>query len=158
MVLLTYETGDATAPIGGGRRIIAHVCNDIGAWGAGFVLAVSRRWPQPEAAYRQWHAGRAGNDFALGAVQRVQVEPELWVANMVGQHGIRRAGGKPPIRYEALEQCLARLAAHARELHAAVHMPRIGAGLAGGKWEDIEPLLLRTLCAADVRTVVYGLP
>ena len=158
MTPLTYTTGDATSPEGKGPRIIAHVCNDIGGWGAGFVLAVSRRWPRPEAEYRRWYADRANNDFALGAVQWVQVEPELWVANMVGQHGVRRAGGKPPIRYDALETCLTRLAERARELNASVHMPRIGAGLAGGRWEEIEPILLRTLCARDVRAVVYDLP
>ncbi|MEV6001124.1 Appr-1-p processing protein, partial [Streptomyces griseomycini] len=27
-----------------GVKVIAHVCNDIGGWGKGFVLAVSRRW------------------------------------------------------------------------------------------------------------------
>ena len=31
-------------------------------------------------------------------------------------------------------------------LSASVHMPRIGCGLAGGKWEEIEPI------AADVRS------
>lgn len=50
---IQYITGDATDPTGGGNKIIAHVCNDIGAWGAGFVLAISRRWPQPEAEYRK---------------------------------------------------------------------------------------------------------
>ena len=40
---IQFITGDATAPIGKGNRIIAHVCNDIGAWGAGFVLAISKR-------------------------------------------------------------------------------------------------------------------
>jgi hypothetical protein len=40
---IQYIAGDATAPIGDGNKIIAHVCNDIGAWGAGFVLAISKR-------------------------------------------------------------------------------------------------------------------
>jgi O-acetyl-ADP-ribose deacetylase (regulator of RNase III) len=49
---VTYVIGDATAPGGPGPGVIAHVCNDSGGWGKGFVLAVSRRWPEPEAAYR----------------------------------------------------------------------------------------------------------
>lgn len=32
---IAFVTGDATAPEGEDVRIIAHVCNDIGAWGAG---------------------------------------------------------------------------------------------------------------------------
>src|SRR4029077_8760714 len=33
------------------------VCNDAGGWGKGFVIAVSRRWPEPERRYRAWHRG-----------------------------------------------------------------------------------------------------
>lgn len=152
-----YRRGDATAPPGTGPRIIAHLCNDIGAWGKGFVLALSRRGPEPETAYRAWHRDRARNDFALGAVQLVPVHPGLWVANMVGQHGIRRAGSLPPIRYEAVEEALGRLAGHALGLEASVHMPRIGAGLAGGDWPRIEALIEEQLCARGVDVTVYDL-
>ena len=41
--MLRYVTGDATVPQGGGPKILVHLCNDAGGWGAGFVLAVSRR-------------------------------------------------------------------------------------------------------------------
>jgi len=34
-------------------------------------------------------------------------------------------------------------------------MPRIGCGLAGGKWELIEPIITRTLCQRGIATVVY---
>lgn len=153
---ISFRTGDATAPVGAGNKIIAHVCNNVGGWGKGFVLALSRRWPQPEAQYRRWHREQAG--FTLGAVQLVRVEPDVWVANMIGQHGVRPAGGLPPVRYEAIEAALTQVAAEARTLGASVHMPRIGAGLAGGRWDAIEPILGRTLCERDVEVVVYQLP
>ena len=152
---LRIVKGDATAPQVEGNKIIAHVCNDLGGWGRGFVLAISRRWPEPERAYRQWHRGRAANDFALGAVQLVAVGSELWVANMVAQHGMRAARSGPPIRYEAVERCLQVVAGHAERLGASVHMPRIGCGLAGGKWELIEPIITRTLCERGIATAVY---
>jgi O-acetyl-ADP-ribose deacetylase (regulator of RNase III) len=120
--------GDATSPQARGPKIIAHICNDIGGWGAGFVVAVSKRWPEPERDYRQWHRQRAGNDFGLGAVRLVQVRPDVWVANMIGQHGIKAGSSGPPIRYEAVEQCLKTLGDRALELGASVHMPRIGCG------------------------------
>ena len=153
--LLQYVRGDATNPIGKGNKIIAHVCNDLGGWGKGFVLAISKKWPEPEAAYRQWHRRRAENDFALGAVQFVQVTDYVWVANMVGQRGIKRGSSGPPVRYPAIEQALGRVAERAVTLEASVHMPRIGCGLAGGTWSKIEPLIERTLVAAGVSTVVY---
>ncbi|MGW6917384.1 macro domain-containing protein [Kitasatospora sp. NPDC054939] len=153
---IRYLRGDATSPQAAGPRVIAHVCNDLGGWGKGFVLALSRRWPQPEAAYRQWHRGRAGNDFGLGAVQLVPVAPRLWVANMVGQRGIRtgRSTGVP-VRYEAIDRALQTLAGHALELDASVHMPRIGCGLAGGRWERVEPLVAERLVARGVAVTVY---
>lgn len=153
---ITYLRGDATAPQGKGVRIVAHVCNDLGGWGKGFVLALSRRWAEPEAAYRRWHRERAGNDFGLGAVQLVQVESYLWVANMVGQRGVRtgRSTGVP-VRYEAIDTALATLGGEARRLGASVHMPRIGCGLAGGRWERIEPLITARLTGRGVPVTVY---
>lgn len=153
---IRYVRGDATAPQGKGVKVIAHVCNDLGGWGKGFVLALSRRWPEPEAAFRHWHRERAKNDFGLGAVQMVQVEPYVRVANMVGQRGIRtgRSTG-PPVRYGAIDSALAALAGHALALGASVHMPRIGCGLAGGRWELVEPLVTARLVDQGVPVTVY---
>jgi O-acetyl-ADP-ribose deacetylase (regulator of RNase III) len=120
-----------------------------------FVLAISRRWPEPESAYRAWYRDRANNDFALGAVQFVQVETDIWVANMIGQRGLRKGPEGPPIRYEAVSAGLAEVARKAGELQASVHMPRIGCGLAGGKWERIEPLILAELTGRGVEAYVY---
>jgi O-acetyl-ADP-ribose deacetylase (regulator of RNase III) len=86
----------------------------------------------------------------------VAVQPDLWVANMVAQHGMRPGRSGPPIRYDAVERCLEAVAHHANRLGASVHMPRIGCGLAGGKWELIEPIITRTLCAHSIVTTVYG--
>ncbi|MER7585420.1 macro domain-containing protein [Kitasatospora sp. NPDC097691] len=156
MAEITYVRGDATTPLGKGVKVIAHVCNDLGGWGKGFVLALSRRWPEPEAAFRRWHRERAKNDFGLGALQLVQVEPYVWVANLVGQRGIRtgRSSGVP-VRYEAIDTGLATLGEHALALGASVHMPRIGCGLAGGRWGKVEPLVTARLTARGVPVTVY---
>jgi O-acetyl-ADP-ribose deacetylase (regulator of RNase III) len=161
MIPILYLKGDAVQPQGAGPKIIAHICNDIGKWGRGFVLALSARSTKPEKAFKRWFAERAsdngGNDFALGAMQLVAIEDELWVANMIGQHKVATKGGgaPPPIRYDAVQQALAKLRVSARELNATVHMPRIGCGLAGGTWDRIEPLIDAELCAHDVQVVVY---
>jgi O-acetyl-ADP-ribose deacetylase (regulator of RNase III) len=164
---LTFISGNAANPVDVDNKIIAHISNDIGAWGKGFVVAISRRWLSPEKEFRMWYNARAVNDFALGAVQLVQVEPDIWVATIVGQHGIvagrgiRVDGGReplstgPPIRYEAVRRGLATVAEHAVRLNASVHMPRIGCGLAGGTWDRIEPLIVEALCDRDIRSVVY---
>ncbi|RRQ84600.1 macro domain-containing protein [Streptomyces griseofuscus] len=152
---IAFVRGDATTPSGKGPKIIAHVCNDLGGWGKGFVLALSRRWPEPERAYRAWHRERAHNDFGLGAVQLVQVDPRTWVANMVGQRGTRTGSKGVPVRYEAIDTALTGLAAHALALGASVHMPRIGCGLAGGKWSRVEPLVTERLTGRGIAVTVY---
>jgi O-acetyl-ADP-ribose deacetylase (regulator of RNase III) len=155
MTPIHYVQGDATAPQGEGNKVLAHICTDRGGWGKGFVGAISRRWAEPEASFRAWYKGRAENDFALGAVQFVQVEPAFWVANMLAQHGYNPDRHGPPIRYEAVETCLKKVAEQAKALDASVHMPRIGTGLAGGKWELIEPIIARTLSENNIAVTVY---
>ncbi|WP_328931745.1 MULTISPECIES: macro domain-containing protein [unclassified Streptomyces] len=152
---INYVRGDATVPSVKGVKVIAHVCNDIGGWGKGFVLALSRRWPEPEKAYRAWHRDRAANDFGLGAVQLVQVERQVWVANMIGQRGIRTGSKGVPVRYDAIDTALTHLAERAAELDASVHMPRIGCGLAGGTWSRVEPLITERLVGRGIAVSVY---
>jgi len=151
---IAYIQGDATKPVSNGPNIIAHICNDEGKWGKGFVLAVSRRWQQPEEYYRQQF--KQNPKPRLGDVQFVEVEPQITVANIIGQRGINRGhGGLAPIRYNAVEEGLAKVAGYALKNGASVHMPRIGCGLAGGNWEEIEPIINRTLTDKGVEVVVY---
>ena len=177
---LHYVTGDATTVSQGrGFKVIAHVCNDLGRWGKGFVMAISAKWPEVAKEYRRWH--QSGDDgFRLGAVQTVIITEQmcangtaqaaltnasggLAVANMIGQHGIKTESGEPPVRYNAIGESLLTVGARAVELAGlyrtpSVHMPRIGAGLAGGQWTEIEPLILRMLTASpNLEAYVYDL-
>lgn len=154
MAKVNYIIGDATNPQTKGNKIIVHVCNDIGGWGKGFVMAISKRWKQPEQQYRQWF--KSNENFRLGQVQFVQVEEELWVANLLGQHKINRdENGNAPIRYEAILLGLEKVVQFAIDKHATVHMPRIGCGLAGGTWDEIEPLINKSMVESEIETFVY---
>jgi O-acetyl-ADP-ribose deacetylase (regulator of RNase III) len=151
---IKYITGDATEPIGDGNKIIVHVCNDVGGWGKGFVMAISERWKDPENKYRAWASSK--ENFELGEVQFVQVEPTIWVANLVGQRDVKRGkDGTPPVRYEAIRRGLEKVSVFARQINASVHMPRIGCGLAGGTWDQIEPGITLELTGEGVATIVY---
>jgi len=158
---IRYLKGDATQPIGTGPRVIVHCCNDVGAWGKGFVLALSRRWKRPQTEYRNWyHLGRINGNppFKLGQVQFVEVEPELWVANLLGQHDIHGRGSVPPIRYPAIKEGLAQVRKFAQARKGvSVHLPRIGAGLAGGDWKTISQIIEQELTAHDIPVTVYSL-
>ena len=151
---IRYTEGDATEPIGGGLKIVVHICNDIGKWGKGFVLAVSRRWKEPEHIYRE--AFRHPPFPMLGDVQFVSVSDTIIVANLIGQHGtMARAGIRPPIRYEAIHKGLRTIASRAQSSGASVHMPRIGCGLAGGEWTKVEPIIVESLADKGIDVTVY---
>lgn len=151
---IEYIKGDTTKPAAVGNKIIVHVCNDVGGWGKGFVLAISRRWQEPEKAYREWFKRKTG--FGLGEVQFIKVEEDLWIANLIGQHRLNRdEDGNAPIRYEAIERGLDKVAQFAKEIDASIHMPRIGCGLAGGSWDRIEPIIMEALSVCDIAVTVY---
>ncbi len=141
---LTYVTGDATDPQADGNKIIIHCCNDIGAWGAGFVMALSRKWKEPEEKYRR------KNGYVLGTVQFVMVEEDIFVGNMIGQHGVGPdEDGDPPVRYSAIAEALIEVNRWAESINATVHCPKFGSDLAGGDWNVIE-VLLREIMSVPV--------
>jgi O-acetyl-ADP-ribose deacetylase (regulator of RNase III) len=157
--MIHYIKGDATNPQTPGKKLIVHVCNDIGAWGAGFVLAISKRWSTPEQYYRAMRLC----ERRLGKIQPVQVTPDITVVNMIAQHGIMDhnlkgvidVDARPAIRYQALGVCMTQVRELALQQNATIHMPRIGCGLAGGKWNEVEKILEET--CSDVFIFVYDL-
>lgn len=155
---INYVIGDATNPSSSGRRIIAHCCNDAGYWNAGFVRALSARYHQPERDYRRWSKTNRPIPFALGEVQFVKVLPGLCVANIIGQHGIKSHANPKPIDYRALRAGLSKVCELAISHNATVHMPRMGAGLAGGNWDLISAIIDEELCQNGIEVTVYDLP
>ena len=99
-------------------------------------------------------------------VQFVNVEPDLYVANMIAQKGYGKnnrnmhrtdeADTSIPLQYDYLYECLVGVATQAKGYGASVHMPRIGCGLAGGTWDKVEPLVLQAL--AGIPVFVYDYP
>lgn len=156
MGIVNYIKGDATNPKTDGNKIIVHVCNDIGVWGKGFVMAISKRWKTPELKYKEWF--KTQDNFSLGQTQFVKVAADLWIANLIGQHRIYKdENGNPPIRYDSLAKGLDTVSIFAIEYKATVHLPRIGCGLAGGTWDKVEPLIQQSFVENGIETFVYDL-
>lgn len=153
---IKYRKGDATSPTKDGNKIIVHICNDVGGWGKGFVMAISNKWKEPEEQYREWYKSK--NNFSPGQAQFVKVNEDTWVANLIGQRDIKKdKEGVPPIRYEAVANGLQKVGEFAMEINGSVHMPRIGCGLAGGTWDKIEPLIKNNLTDKGVEVMVYDI-
>jgi len=177
MKRIEYVKGDATLPKGEGTKFVIHCCNDIGGWGRGFVLSINKRYRRPMEEYRRWYTDLihelATGHFGLGEVQFVPVTGDTIIVNMIGQHGIKKENGIPPIRYDAIESCLQKVREKIHEMmHEdaekhftsdrslggySIHCPRFGAGLAGGDWALIELLIRENLSKKEIPVTVYDL-
>jgi len=151
-----YLVGDAALPVKK-PAIICHVCNNINAWGSGFVLALSAKWPKTKECYHKLFDFKK-EDYPyttkLGTVDMVKVEEDIFVANMIAQEGIRWVGKVPPIRYSALKEALVSVYNFAKKGNMTVHMPRIGCVRAGGQWPIISGIIQDVM---TTETFVYTL-
>lgn len=160
MAELKYMVGDALDPkkqdITGNCYII-HVCNDIGAFGGGIAGNIAKKWPEARNMYRIWAKDKAS--FKLGEIQVVKIEDGLSVINMIAQHLIGEDEfGNPPIRYQALEECLNKVAKLVQVNPGTVVSGRLGSSLAGGAWHKIEPLIFKCLVNQGISVNIYDLP
>lgn len=143
MAGIEIKTGSATdpQPENGRGILIAHISNDCGAWGKGFVLAVNKVSLAAKGAY-QGLAKDHGNLIPRGLVQIVELKPDVFAANMIAQQGIKKSGNPCLVDYKALEQCLKILFKRAIQLNCDVHIPAgIGSGLAGGDRTVIHQMI-----------------
>jgi O-acetyl-ADP-ribose deacetylase (regulator of RNase III) len=153
---LRYVRGDATEPRGT-HCLIVHVVNDATPnWGnVGFAAALRKRYPSLQKSFRIWWESTSSP--RLGRVHLAEANPDVWVATVVAQHGYGPSSA-PRIRYEALAEALEHAAAAAKAHALSVHMPRIGVGQAGGRWDIVEELVRTSFGRFHVAVTVYDLP
>lgn len=149
--------GDALKPSGAPPRVLVHLVNDkTPNWGRGFAASLRSRFPAAQDDFRDWVLADPTR-LELGAAYVGEVADRMWVATIVGQRGYGPSK-RPRIRYEAVRQALTQVAAFARDQGATVHMPRIGAGQAGGRWSMVRELVEQTMTREGIRVTVYVPP
>lgn len=170
-----YKVGDITKQSFDKLTFIPHVCNEEsgGTMGSGVAKALYTKWPRVKSEYHDW-AGRYAQDtyviyqsqkkikpqephFKLGRIKCVVVEDNVVVVNMLAQSDCGGFKGKyhpwlPPIRYDALEECLIRLK---DELYncgteCCVQAPLFGTELAGGDPSTIRGLVEEIFSSMDL--------
>lgn len=147
--------GDVRNPIGTGNKLICHCTNDQVRMGSGVALALLQKWPSVRSEYMRWGKGEFGK-FALGNIQIVWVEEDIAVVNMVGQHDTVVKDGIPPIRYDAMRNCLNKVCTVAKKFNATVHCPeKIGCCRAGGDWNKITQLIKEELSDKNIDITIY---
>lgn len=154
--MIEYNTGDATRPTNT-RSVIMHCCNDIGAWGSGFVLALNDTFDigPRETYYNAIENGEGGGSVSFWR----DPNSTLIVANIIGQHRtIRDETERPPIRYNWLSQGVRTVCKVAAQEEYEIACPRLGSGLAGGDWAVISNMIDAISNFYGVKVTVYDLP
>lgn len=165
---LTYKVGDIAEAVDGATDnrpvVVSHVVNDgARGWGRyGVAGALGRVVPDAAEAFRAWTIANRDN-LTLGKVHSVKVPAVngglVTVVSLVAQSGYGPSAS-PRVSYVKLAEALDALAdvAQSAGAGATVHMPRIGAGQGGGRWDLIEAAIERSLLARDIPVVIYTLP
>ena len=129
--------------------VIGHGCNCLHRMDAGIAKAIADRFPSALAADL---ATPLRDITKLGTYSKAHIaELDLTVLNIYSQ--FKKAGPKPKVRYDAVEQA-ARLIA-GEFAGKRLGLPMIGAGLAGGDWLVIKEILGANLESVDLTIVVY---
>jgi Zn-dependent peptidase ImmA (M78 family) len=150
-----HLVGDATQPRGGERKLILQIVNDkTPRWGAGFALAVRKKWPHVQNDFIKW---AEKHHLKLGEVHVAPAEADIDVVSMIAQHGYGPSA-HARIRYGALRHAFDRIVDLARAQRASIHMPRLGSGQSGGSWWIVSELIRETLISNSLRVTVYDLP
>ena len=152
---INYIEGDLFAAIKNRTKpvCIPHICNNQGAWGAGFVVPLGRNYPKARERY-------LAGQMKLGRTGFLTIEepplPRILICNMIAQE----LGGMRPLFYNALAKCLDRVARRIDGWGFEIHAPAFGSGLAGGDWKVIEPLIQDCWIRSGVAEAVniYFLP
>ncbi len=164
MAKLHYLIGDATEPIQKtGIRYIIHVVNDIGAWGAGFVVPLGRKYPEARKVYLEFIRDQKPGENIEVWVEGYGPNDDLTtvVIHMIAQRGLISRDNPHPLDYQALEKCLNQVKEAVLcqvETEKAIHCPRFGSGLAGGDWKKIEKMIQEILVGNGINVYVYDLP
>jgi O-acetyl-ADP-ribose deacetylase (regulator of RNase III) len=160
MKSINYITGDLLSDNELNKyegKLILHVCNNKGGWGSGFVVSLSNKWKEPEKEYRKL------KEYKLGFSQFIFINSNTIVINMIAQNGYgnSKKTGIVYLQYDALEKCLNQIGKFTTEIiktdKPSILMPRIGCGLAGGSWIEVEKIIEKTLCSLDLNIFVYSL-
>jgi len=163
MTKIKYIVGDLFAAIADNPKpiVIPHIVNSIGAFGAGFVVPLGKRFPKAKEKYLEWSKRdwkATGIPFKLGETQYVRINDRITVMNMIGQEGTGLGiDGRPPIRYSALVRCMQNVAGVAKALDAEIHAPAFGSGLARGCWTFVEELIKECWCDWNIPVTIYSL-
>lgn len=146
--MIKYVKGDLFKAT---EDIIAHGCNCRGGFGSGVAGIMAKKHPKAKESYLNKHMTEG---WKLGDIQVLESNGKF-IANCATQD--KYGNGRFDERfadYKAIEVCMLKLYKYCKMMNYTLAIPKIGAGLAGGDWTIIEPIINEVFEDMDV-TVYY---
>ena len=152
------------------KDVIIHVVNDINRFGSGFAKAMAEFSPTVKMSYHDWFDDNYHEKYKrdwtasifpprLGGVQiipNIALVPRCVTCfNMMAQSGVIGKDNPHPLDYNALDKCLQFVKLYTRSDENIV-APLFGAGLAGGDWNKIAPIVENRLDGRNVAIYVLN--
>lgn len=124
---------------------IVHGCNCIGAMGSGVAKVMREKYPEVYEQYAELCENRKSSgrlESLLGTCQYIRINDQLIVVNaftqlMPGTHARM-------VNYDAIVSCFEDINIKLTEvenINQTISFPKIGAGLAGGRWDIISGII-----------------
>ncbi len=146
-------TGDLLQlALNGEFDVIIHGCNCQCQMGKGIALSIKQHFPE---AYAADCLTAKGDEKKLGTFSQAEIirgPRSFYIVNAYTQFHWRGAGVKAD--YDAIRKVMR--AVKSRFSGKRIGYPKIGAGLAGGDWEIIRPLIDEELGGEDHTYVEFS--
>jgi O-acetyl-ADP-ribose deacetylase (regulator of RNase III) len=154
---INFVHGNVADARGAGPKVICQIVNDKAVkWGGGVARKIGQKYPHAEEAFSAEMMSLKSAD-RLGKVIFTEAEADVVIASMIAQEGFGPSLF-PRLRYSAVENAMAAVAAYAADKSATIHMPRIGTGASGGDWNVVEEIVEDKVVRKGLGVTVYDLP
>lgn len=161
--MIKYRVGDLITAAENNHKtngdgvVIAHCCNCFNTMKSGIAPLIAKAFPDAWAIDQATLKGFKGK---LGTFSSAWGDGDVLVYNLYGQYGYwKRKQGGMDLDYVALSSAMALMSADLKDRcvdwemapeQVQVFLPKLGAGLAGGDWNVIEPMIQKHLGIFDV--------
>lgn len=119
--------------------IILHGCNAQGVMGSGVAKSFKEKFPE---AYHEYLLDYKEGLLQLGYISLYYQNAKLVLASGITQQYYGRDPNIRYVDYEAIREIFKKLDYMYHGWH--VHIPKIGAGLGNGNWNEIEEIISST--------------
>jgi len=135
------------------ERLIVHGNNPFGVWGAGLARAARIRYPRAHDRFKE--AVRKKGPLPLGYCDVFDLGDGRYLVSAVTQSKIASYPGENVVSLEGISVAFERINNVARDFKFDVAIPKIGAGLAGGNWEEISEVINEATPDAPVTLYIH---